>query len=412
MLATITPNAVAASYYTIVYSLHSRGHGVIATSDSAGRSLLARENAMTRRLVILVAAVWPMAYSGVAASQDDGAFYGLLRSRDLSPFGFLRLDMRPAHAVSIAPGSWAIETELGYQNTWALSPEVERYLTSLEPTGRRKLGPAEVQAIRDLPGENYLLDIETGTFDFTFHYKLAPNWTAYAIASAITYQGGFLDSTIEQFHDTFGFSSFGRPAIAKNQAALIYDLKGSQTVFLEKPTDGGLTDPTIGFRYTGLQVLQDWRLSLEGAVKIPVAGRRLLLSTGRTDVGVQASLQRARNHHAIYIDMAAVYYAGAREPAKQDSQIIPTLILGYEYQLTPRTNLNIQAYASKSVYSSDVTDLDELTGNKYQYSIGVRHRRDNMLITFGFTENVQNINNTPDIGLQLGFAYVPHRRSL
>jgi hypothetical protein len=31
-----------------------------------------------------------------------------------------------------------------------------------------------------------------------------------------------------------------------------------------------------------------------------------------------------------------------------------------------------------------------------------------MIFTFGFTENVQNINNTPDIGLQFGFAYVPH----
>ena len=63
-------------------------------------------------------------------------------------------------------------------------------------------------------------------------------------------------------------------------------------VLLEKPTDGGLTDPTIGVRYTGFQPLQNWRLSLEGAAKIPVAGRRLLLSTGRTDYGVQASLQR------------------------------------------------------------------------------------------------------------------------
>jgi hypothetical protein len=45
---------------------------------------------------------------------------------------------------------------------------------------------------------------------------------------------------------------------------------------------------------------------------------------------------------------------------------------------------------------------------KYQYSIGVRHRWESMIWTFGFTENVQNINNTPDVGLQLGFAYVPH----
>lgn len=367
---------------------------------------------MTRMQAILVAAVWSIAQSTAAAADDGetGSFYGPLRMRDLSPFGFLRLDMRPAHAVSIEPGSWALETELGYQNTWALSPEVERYLIGLEPTGRRKIGPAEVQAIEALPGENYLLDIETGTLDLTFHYKLSPNWTGYAIASAITYQGGFLDSSIEQFHDALGFSSFGRPAVARDQATLVYDLKGAHTVFLEKPTDGGFTDPTIGLRYTGLQFSPNWRLSLEGAVKIPVGGKRLLLSTGRTDYGVQASVQHARNRHAFYFDAAAVYYAGATDPAKQDSQIVPTLIVGYEYQLTARTNLNLQAYASPSVYSSDVTDLEELTGNKYQYSIGLRHRRDNVLFTFGFTENVQNVNNTPDVGLQLGFAYIPQRR--
>ena len=99
-----------------------------------------------------------------------------------------------------------------------------------------------------------------------------------------------------------------------------------------------------------------------------------------------------------------------RHPATQDSQIVPTLVFGYEYQLTANTNLNLQAYVSQSVYSSDETDLDELTGKKYQYSIGFRHRRDNVLFTFGFTENVQNVNNTPDVGLQLGFAYIPQRR--
>ena len=351
--------------------------------------------------------VLSIACASVAHADDGGACYGLLRSRDLSPFGFLRLDMRPAHAVAIEPGSWALETEIGYQNTWALSPEVERYLTSLEPTGRRKIGPAEVAAIEQLPGENYMLDIEVALFDLTFHYKLSRDWTAYAIASAITYQGGFLDSTIESFHDTFGFSSFGRPAVLRDQATLIYDLKGAHVVFLEKPTDGGLSDPTLGVRYSGWQPLQNWRLSLEAATKIPVSGQRLLLSTGRTDYGVQASLQRAGNHHAIYVDLAAVYYAGASQPAPQDSQIIPTLVVGYEYQLTARTNLNLQGYLSTSVYSHDQTDLDELTGMKYQYSLGLRHRWDNVIFTFGFTENVQNVNNTPDIGVQLGFAYVP-----
>jgi hypothetical protein len=357
-------------------------------------------------VAVLALACAPLAH----AADESGQFYGLLRSRDLSPFGFLRLDMRPAHAVAIEPGSWAIETELGYQNTWALSPEVERYLVSLEPTGRRRIGAAEVQAIRDLPGENYLLDIETALFDFTFHYKLSHNWTAYAIASAISYQGGYLDGTIESFHDAFGFSSFGRPAVARNQATLVYDLKGAQVVLLEKPTDGGFADPVIGARYTGFQPLQNWRLSLEGAVKVPVGGERLLLSTGKADYGVQASLQRPGRKHAFYVDLSAVYYAGADAPAPQDSQVIPTLVLGYEYRLTANTNVNLQAYVSESVYSNDQTDLDELTGMKYQYSLGLRHRRNNLIFTFGFTENVQNVNNTPDVGLQLGFAYVPFAR--
>jgi hypothetical protein len=343
----------------------------------------------------------PVAYA------EDGQLYGLLRSRDLSPFGFLRLDMRPAHAVSIEPGSWALETELAYQNTWALSPNVEEYLTGQEPRGRRDIGPEELQAIRDLPGENYLVDLELALLDVTFHYKFSNVWTAYVIASGVSFQGGFLDSSIEGFHDTFGFSSFGRPAVTRNQVNLIYDLKSTQYSSLGAPTDGGLLDPTIGVRYTGWTLPGRWHLATEVAVKVPVAGRRELLSTGRTDYGVQLSLQRKGQHHAFYVDAAAVYYDGASQVSPQDAQVIPTLIFGYERMLTSRTNLNIQGYISKSVYSHEETDLEDLLGEKYQYSIGLRHRRNNFLFTFGITENLQNVNNTPDIGFQLGLAWVP-----
>jgi hypothetical protein len=346
------------------------------------------------------------------AGAADGEFYGLLRSRDLTPFGFLRLDMRPAHAIAIEPGSWALEAELGYQNTWALSPEVEDYLIALEPQGRRDLGPADVTAIQALPGENYLLDVEQGSLDLTLHYKFSKNWTGYLTASALSYQGGFLDSMIEEFHDAFGFSTFGRPAVTRNEANLIYDLKSAQLVFFGSPTDGGMTDPAIGVRYVGVSLPDPWKLSLEAAVKVPVAGRRLLLSTGRTDYGVQASLQRFSNHHALYVDVAAVYYAGTTEPAPQESQIVPTLVFGYERKLSANTNINLQGYISKSVYSHQTTDLDELLGEKYQLSLGMRHRIKQYLISFGITENLQNVNNTPDIGFQLGLAYIPHRAAI
>ncbi len=342
------------------------------------------------------------------APAEDGMFYGLLRSRDLTPFGFVRLDMRPAHAVSIDTGRWAIETEIGYQNTWALSREVERYLIGRESVGRHRLTREDAAAIRALPGENYLLDIEQSVFDATIHYKFAEYWAAYTTVSVLSFHGGFMDSAIEKFHDTFGFSTFGRPAVARDDTNFIYDLNGAQAEYLgELPAEGGLMDPVFGLRYAGFSLSPRWRLTLEAAAKIPFQGRRTLVSSGRTDFGVQASLQRLGYRHAFHLSTAAVYYAGVRVPAEQDEQLIPTLIVGYEFRLTERTNLNAQAYVSKSVYSHNQTSLNELTSTKFQYSLGVRHRIDRVLVTFGFNENLQNVNNTPDVGFQLGLAYVP-----
>jgi hypothetical protein len=352
---------------------------------------------------LLAASLLPLAQPATA----DQQLYGLLRARDLTPFGFLRLDMRPAYAISIEPGSWTIETELAYQNTWALSPEVEQYLISREPLGRVDLGPAEVQAIRDLPGENYLIDTELALLDVTFHYKLSKNWTAYVIGSAVLYDGGFFDSTIESFHDTFGFSTFGRPAVKRNDVNFIYDLKSAQVEAFRPPHSTGFIDPTIGLRYTGISMAKDWQLAIEAAVKIPVQGSEPALSTGHTDYGAQASLQHLGRNHGWYISASAVYYAGSSFPVPQDSTIVPTLVVGYERVLTQTTNLNFQAYASESVYSREQTDLDELLEEKYQLSLGFRHRISHVLLSFAITENFQNVNNTPDIGMQLGLAYLP-----
>jgi Protein of unknown function (DUF3187) len=334
-------------------------------------------------------------------------FYGLLRARDLSPFGSLRLDMRPAHAISIEPGSWAFETEFATQNTWAMSPKVEQYLTALEASGRRPIGEAELAAIRDLPGENYLVDLETTTVDMTLHYKFSPRLSGYLITSAVSYEGGYLDSTVEGFHRTFGLSSFGRPAVARNDVNVIYDLKSASFAHLGgAPTSGGLLDPTLGLRYSGIRLGRAWHLSFEGAVKLALGGERSWLSTGRSDYGLQAAAQWRGARQAFYVNASAVYFSGGEFLVRHERQIVPTLILGYEYALTENTNLNIQGYASTSEYSRRETGLEELLGNKYQVTAGFRHRRDNVLYSFGITENVQNINNTPDIGFQLGVAWL------
>ena len=364
---------------------------------------------MNNKWAAVTAGCWAFALCLVSTAQaeESGRFYGMLRSRDLTPFGFLRLDMRPAHAVSIEKHTFAFEADLGYQNTWALSENVEKYLTSLESSGRHEIGPAEIQAIRDLPGENYLLDLESATLDLTMHYKISSQWTFYAIATAVSYEGGFLDSTIEGFHDLVGLGTYGRLAVPRNGIHAIIDLKGAQMVMSNPPTRQGFLDPTFGLRYTGIGLPKGWEMSIETAVKAALGGERLLLSTGHTDYGMQASLRRLGERNAVHVDLAAVYYSGQEMPQIEERQIIPTIVVGWERQMSARTNMNLQAYASKSVYRHEQTDLDELLSDKFQMSIGVRHRFDCCLATFAITENLQNLNNTPDIGFQLGFAWVP-----
>jgi hypothetical protein len=354
-----------------------------------------------------ILAFFAIAAAMLGSAANASEFYGLLRERDLTPFGFLRLDMRPAHAVSIEPGNWVLEAELGYQNTWSLSPNVQDYLTSLESQGRRKLGPNEVAAIRNLPGESFLIDLELATLDFTVHYKFSKQWAAYVTLSAASYQGGFLDNFIEHFHHATGFSTFGRPALKQNDLNAIYNLKSVHLTSNDLSDQRGFLDPTIGVRYAGIDLPMSWRLVVDVAAKIAVDGERPFLSTGRNDYGVEVSLQKHWTHHALYASLADVYFAGTRQPIAENAQWVPTFMLGYEYAWTEHTNLNLQVYTSSSVIGHDQTDLEELTGRKYQYSLGLRHRFNKAVLTFGVTENVQNINNTPDIGFQLGVAWLP-----
>jgi hypothetical protein len=152
-------------------------------------------------------------------------------------------------------------------------------------------------------------------------------------------------------------------------------------------------------------------LVAELAAKLAVDGERFLLSTGENDFGMQLTLQRSAGRsgrHAFYLSGSAVYYSGGPEIPGDRSQIIPTFIAGYSYGITHNVNVILQGYASRSVIQ-DAT-VPELTKNKYQLSFGVQARTRNLLWSLALTENVSNFSNTPDVGAQLGIAYMPKAR--
>jgi hypothetical protein len=160
-------------------------------------------------------------------------------------------------------------------------------------------------------------------------------------------------------------------------------------------------------RYSSPERKSGWNLVLEAAAKIAVQGRQRFQSTGETDYGLQATLQRFGDRDAWYVGASAVYYDGRSSITPTDPRVVPTLVSGYERKLSEHTHFILQGYVSDSVFSREDTDLDELLDVKYQLSAGVYYRIGSGVLSFAITENLQNFNNTPDVGLQLGYAYSP-----
>ncbi len=336
-----------------------------------------------------------------AAHGEEWQKLGLLRIRDMTPFGLPRLDFLPAHAIVEPAGTWSAELTLSYQNTWALSDNAREYLES-RGHGRREVTSADVNAILALPGDAYLVDGEYGLADLTLHYKASNHFGVYVTVPYFFFDSGYLDSSIEGFHDAFGLDNAGRKAVPRNRWRTIAKLEGSVTV-LDEPADNDFGDPVFGVRYALEDKPTDWNLILEAAVKIPRSDQELLVSTGEVDFGMQISAQRFFRRNALYATLSGTYF-DSPDSALAEDQWIPTVILGWETRLSEHLGLVLQIYGSRSTVQE--TQLEELSAEKIQATLGLQWMMAGNVLRFGFTENLANFNNTPDVGLSFSFAHL------
>jgi uncharacterized protein DUF3187 len=337
-----------------------------------------------------------------ARAEDATELLGPLRIRDMTPFNILRLDMLPAHAVMGGPGSWAIEADISYTNTFVMSKSV---MTYLEQRGiRRPLTQEDVDAIFGLGEDAYYVDGEFGLLDLTFHYAVARNTSVYVTIPAYSFRGGLLDGTIESFHGLIGNGTDGRDLVTRDNFQTVMSLEGMHTSFLEAPMGGGIGDPVIGLRHSWRLGQSHWGLVLDGAAKFALRGERSLLSTGTNDFGLQASLQGKFRRQGAYFGTSFVLTDGRVFGVKLGSRVVPTATAAYEVGLTRRTNFILQLYASESALRD--TSIEEIRSNKYQASLGLRSRHGHLIYGFAVTENVANFQNTPDVGASLTLAWV------
>lgn len=343
--------------------------------------------------------------SGGSPEAQAADLLGPLRVRDMTPFNLLRLDMLPAHAMDAEPGSWAVEANVSVSNTFVMSDNVRTYLG--ERGGRTTLTQADADAILALEDDAYYVDGEFGLLEVTFHYRVLRRTSLYMTLSAYNFSGGFLDGTVEDFHDGLRLGTGGRDLAGRNQFQTIMDFQGAQLSSLDAPVDGGLGDPAVGLRHVVPLGESRWNLVLQGEAKIAAQGERPFLSSGSNDYGVQAALQGKFRRQAVYFSGSIVSTDGRVLGVELERRVVPTGILAYEVGLSNHTNLIGQLYASQSTIRD--SSLDPVTADKFQASLGVRSRRGRMIYGIAVTENIDNFDNTPDIGVTLSLAWAAGR---
>ena len=360
--------------------------------------------------LLLAAVVWaggpaPGLTADEGVSEEAAEWHPIpFRVRDLTFPTVLVLGFMPRPNETLEPGRWALEFNYSASNNFQVSDDVESYLER-RGGARRPLDRGDIDAmVSELEGNQFFVDGEFNLFDLGLHYGLSDRLTAAVRISYLNYGGGFLDSTIYNFHDAFGIGQAGRNFVSPDHFQLFYMNDGDTFVHLHRPTSGGFTDPVFSLSYTFPSRWRGWSFGIEGGIKVPLADEDVLLSSGGFDYGLQATAQKTWKKSSLVVSTAIVlpgeFEIGDGEAF--DPPTLPSVNLTYLHRLGRRTTGIVQFFFSEHIFR-DATDSD-LSALEFQMVIGAKYEALGGIVGIGLTENLFNFDNTPDFGVHLSYA--------
>ncbi len=343
-----------------------------------------------------------LAASAPAAAQDIKYFVdtGPLRVRDqfLLNMGFLAFD--PASATVLAPGEWQLDAVLTATNTFAHSEAMVNFLEARQE--RLRLTREELRSYAGGEGEGiFQLDAEVYRTAFTVRRGIGHRLQLELLVPVLSFQGGFADGIIEDFHDTFGFGQSGRLGVPRD-GYLVYVGSRKGELLVDRDPGTGLGDVVLGAKLDLKRKPGPLLLAFEGQVKLPTGDEDSLYSSGTADAGVQLLASRYFQRSCIHAS-AGLLYLGAWDALGTPDQLRASGMLAYEHGLGRKVSGILQATLSQSPF--DDLDLEELSDVSYQVSAGLKVAAgERRMLFFALTENLVHFNNTADLGLHVGLS--------
>jgi hypothetical protein len=132
------------------------------------------------------------------------------RVRNLTFPTVLSMGFIPRPTNPVGAGNWAAEINVSTSNYFQMSPEIEEWLAN-RGGPRAPLSPSDVETmIVELDDPQYFLDGELNAYDLGVHFGIAPRLTLSLRLGYLNFGGGFMDGSIEGFHNLIGIGQAGR----------------------------------------------------------------------------------------------------------------------------------------------------------------------------------------------------------
>ncbi|HEY9051599.1 MAG TPA: DUF3187 family protein, partial [Gammaproteobacteria bacterium] len=213
---------------------------------------------------------------------------------------------------------------------------------------------------RQQTGNEFLfVDAESHQLNLMYERGLSDQWMLRVQLPLIGHSGGFLDASIDSYHQALGLPEDIRPLYPRDQLNIRYDNGGSTLIDLQNDTSG-IGDISLQLARQ-VKNTHEFALSYWGSIKLPTGDSSKLTGSDSTDLALWlASHTRASEVTALYGNLGILFMSNGEILKQQQKNTSVFAVAGIQYHAWQSVLLKAQIDAHSALYKTDMNFLDDV----------------------------------------------------
>lgn len=247
---------------------------------------------------------------------------------------------------------------------------------------------------------HWTINLDMEITEINFRYKrIIKDFVELNIDLPVVIMGpGFMDGFLEDYHDTFGFSDYGRSQRPNN--AFLYEVRRNGQLIVRGKSGTGIGDIRIALKKELLS-LEGLTVSIRGDLEVPVSSAEKGFSNGSLDAGASLLIDKSITDSIMaYFNFGAVFPGDVKGHERLD---IDNFIHGgaaIEAELWEGLSVILQLQGQSAIYPQ--TDLLAVDRDAYLLAIGGRYESGAKSFELSLTEDI-NTAGAPDFIVNLTY---------